>query len=107
MAGAVAPILRHFLANETNSLLSDEILARVRGMIADVAGQLLDQLAKASGKAAVSPQPKTLQYIADQMVPARQQDEATRKIVAFSSWSCSLSPASLAKRLTSRASRDR
>lgn len=49
VAGTVAPILRHLLANEGNSLFSDEIVARVRGMVADVAEQLLDQLALAAG----------------------------------------------------------
>ena len=48
-AATVAPILRHLLANEGNSLFSDEIIARVRGMVADVAEQLFDQLALAAG----------------------------------------------------------
>ncbi|QDH34802.1 hypothetical protein [Porphyrobacter sp. YT40] len=39
--GAVVPVLRHLLASEANGLVSDAILARVRGMIGDLAAQLL------------------------------------------------------------------
>lgn len=35
------PILRHLLANDDNGLFSDEMIARVRGMMLDLAGQLL------------------------------------------------------------------
>lgn len=42
MAGTIAPILRHLLANSEHSLFSDEILASMRGMLGDVARQLLD-----------------------------------------------------------------
>lgn len=38
---AVVPVLRHLLGCDTPALLSDAILARVRGMIADCAAQLL------------------------------------------------------------------
>jgi hypothetical protein len=38
---AVVPVLRHLLSCETPALLSDAILARVRGMIADCAAQWL------------------------------------------------------------------
>lgn len=40
----VLPILRHLIAAEDSSVFSDEILARIRGMLADMAGQLLDAL---------------------------------------------------------------
>jgi hypothetical protein len=35
------PVLRHFLANDDSGLFSDEMIARVRGMVLDVAEQLL------------------------------------------------------------------
>ena len=38
---AVVPVLRHLLSCETPALLSDAIIARVRGMIGDIAAQLL------------------------------------------------------------------
>lgn len=38
---AVVPVLRHLLASEAQALLSDAILARVRGMILDCAAQLI------------------------------------------------------------------
>ncbi|MGE4303530.1 MAG: hypothetical protein AB7E24_05795 [Novosphingobium sp.] len=44
MAQTVLPILRHLIAAEASSVFSDEILARVRGMLADLASGLLDSL---------------------------------------------------------------
>lgn len=41
MVGMLAPILRHLLVNDDRSLFSDETVARVRGMIDSIAGQLL------------------------------------------------------------------
>lgn len=38
---AVVPVLRHLLGSEAQGLVSDALLARVRGMILDLAGQLL------------------------------------------------------------------
>ncbi len=38
---AVVPVLRHLLASEAQALLSDAILARVRGMILDCGAQLI------------------------------------------------------------------
>lgn len=52
--GAVAhvvPILRHLLRSDDNSIFSDEIVARVRGMFVDVARQLVIALAAAAGHA--------------------------------------------------------
>ena len=48
---SIAPILRHLLANDEHSVFGDEVIARVRGMLADVARQLLDALAAARGDA--------------------------------------------------------
>jgi hypothetical protein len=42
-----APILRHLLVNEDRALFSDEVVARVRGMLADIARQLLHAQAEA------------------------------------------------------------
>ncbi|MDE2595305.1 MAG: hypothetical protein KGL44_00355 [Sphingomonadales bacterium] len=49
MLGSITPILRHLLANDDHSVFGDEIIARVRGVLADLVGQLLDELAKAGG----------------------------------------------------------
>ena len=49
LIATIAPILRHLLANDEHSVFSDEIIARVRGMMADVARQILTELAIASG----------------------------------------------------------
>ena len=39
--GAVVPVLRHLLASDGQRLVSDAVLARVRGMLSDLAAQLL------------------------------------------------------------------
>ena len=41
---SIGPILRHLLANDEHSVFGDEIIARVRSMLADLARQLLDAL---------------------------------------------------------------
>lgn len=50
MIGTITPILRHLLANSEHSVFSDEIIARARGMFADMARQLLDAMASAQGE---------------------------------------------------------
>lgn len=42
---AVVPVMRHLLASEAQALVSDAILARVRGMVQDLAAQLLAAMA--------------------------------------------------------------
>lgn len=48
---STGPILHHFLASDDHSLFSDEVVARVRGMVAHVAEQLLVAQAEAGGVA--------------------------------------------------------
>ena len=45
-----APILAHLLRSDDNSIFSDEIVARVRGMFHDLARQLVIALAEATGE---------------------------------------------------------
>lgn len=47
----MGPILRHLLGNDDNSIFSDEVIARVRGIIADLARQLVQALGEAAGHA--------------------------------------------------------
>jgi hypothetical protein len=47
MIGTIAPILRHLLTNDEHSVFGDEIIAAMRGMMSDVARQLLDACAEA------------------------------------------------------------
>jgi hypothetical protein len=42
--GTVPPVLRHLLASDDSGLFADAILARVRGMIADIAQQLVEHM---------------------------------------------------------------
>lgn len=48
-AQTILPILRHLISAEVNSVFSDEILARVRGMLGDLASQLLEALVACRG----------------------------------------------------------
>lgn len=52
--GTLGPILRHLLASDDNTLFSDEIIARVRGMLGDVARQLLHAQANAAEASDIS-----------------------------------------------------
>jgi hypothetical protein len=47
--GTIAPILGHLLANQDHSLFSDEIVSRTRGMVGDIARQMLVAQAEAAG----------------------------------------------------------
>ncbi|WP_156839246.1 hypothetical protein [Novosphingobium aquimarinum] len=49
MAGTILPILRHLITNDDNSVFSDEIIARIRGMMTDLATQLTESLSQVSG----------------------------------------------------------
>src|SRR3954463_11241358 len=49
---SAAPVLRHFISNDDPELVTEEIIARVRGMLRDLAGQLLE--ATSSGALAAS-----------------------------------------------------
>lgn len=49
-SATVIPILQHLLASDGNSLFSEEIVARVRGMVANVAEQLVETLRIAAGE---------------------------------------------------------
>lgn len=42
LAGTVLPILRHLLSNESGAVFGDEVIARVRAMLAHLTGELLD-----------------------------------------------------------------
>ncbi len=60
--GSVVPVLRHLLASEGQRLVSDAILARVRGMLSDLAAQLI---------AAAAGRDPALRLSADSDLPAR------------------------------------
>ncbi|KHS48988.1 hypothetical protein [Novosphingobium subterraneum] len=45
----MGPILQHLLRNDDNSIFSDEIIARVRGMLSDLARQLVQAVGQAAG----------------------------------------------------------
>ncbi|MEP7223093.1 MAG: hypothetical protein ABI673_10575 [Novosphingobium sp.] len=51
MIGTIVPIIRHLVASDDQSVFSEEIVARTRGMLEHVARQLLAALAVAENKA--------------------------------------------------------
>lgn len=51
MIGTIIPIMRHLLASDDHSVFSEEIVARTRAMLEDVAGQLLVARGEASDAA--------------------------------------------------------
>lgn len=74
MAIATArPILRHLLINDDDALFSDEVIARIRGMMLDIARQLLEALADA---AAASDQQAFVAERQDQLAHALCADPA-------------------------------
>lgn len=50
MLGATRPLLRHLLVNEDPTLISEEMVARVRGMILDIARQLVIARSEGGGQ---------------------------------------------------------
>lgn len=66
--GSVAPVLRHLLASEDSSIFGDEVIARVRGMTADVACQLLQELAVASGDELAEPAPADVEALSAALI---------------------------------------
>lgn len=65
MLGTIAPILRHLLANDDHSVFGDEIIARVRGVTADLSRQLLDE---AAGPGQAEPAPARVDALASALV---------------------------------------
>lgn len=61
--GTIGPVLGHLLANQDHSLFSDEIVSRVRGMVGDIARQLLVAQAE-------------LRPVADPQVPPHRSRDA-------------------------------
>lgn len=55
MLSTIGPVLRHLVASDARSVFADEIVARVRGMIADLVGQLLRELDGSDPVVAPSP----------------------------------------------------
>jgi hypothetical protein len=73
MIATARPILRHLLANDDNGLFSDETIARVRGMMLDMAEQLLFAQA---GAADVRDRPAYIAERQDDLAQALLEDTA-------------------------------
>lgn len=71
---SVVPVLQHLLASEAHSLLSDAVLARVRGMIHDCAAQVMAAMAghDPASRALLHTDPSALEACADALL----EDEA-------------------------------
>ncbi|MCB2080200.1 MAG: hypothetical protein KDE55_21195 [Novosphingobium sp.] len=69
MTSTVVPILRHLLLSDGNSVFTDEILARVRGMVGDIAVQLLDEMQGAqSGRDSIAHDQSDIAGLSDRLI---------------------------------------
>lgn len=73
LIAATRPILRHLLAHDDDALFSDEIVARVRGMMLDLARQLLTAQAEA---AEIADCPRFVAERQDELAQAMFEDAA-------------------------------
>jgi hypothetical protein len=64
-AAAVVPVLRHLLASDAQALVSDAVLARVRGMIGDCAAQMLTAM---NGRDTALPEQATQDHFAEALL---------------------------------------
>lgn len=64
-ATAVVPVLRHLLASDAQALVSDAVLARVRGMIGDCAAQMLTAM---NGRGTALPEQATQDHFAEALL---------------------------------------
>lgn len=65
LLGTIAPVLRHLIINEDHSFFGDEIIARTRGMLDDLASQLLAAVDREAGRTtANAPSPEALDALA-------------------------------------------
>jgi hypothetical protein len=65
MIGTIVPIMRHLLVSDDHSVFSEEIVARTRSMLEDVARQLL--IARAEAEKASDPRALSHDHVADFM----------------------------------------
>lgn len=85
---AVVPVLRHLLGSEAQGLVSEAILARVRGMFLDIAAQLLaaqtghDPVARAPGGDTASLDALAESLLSDEALLAHCHALATESLVA-------------------------
>jgi hypothetical protein len=64
VARTITPILKHLLGNGSNSVFTDDVIASSRGMVSDVARQLLELLGKSYDEAAApDPDPAEIHAI--------------------------------------------
>lgn len=65
---SVGPVLRHLLANDEPSIFADDVIATVRGMVADIARQLLAAVAQVEGRADLRPDPSQVQPLCELLI---------------------------------------
>lgn len=59
--GTIGPILRHLLANSDQSLYSDEVVARIRGVTADIARQMMERICDSEDRGPLVAAPEHLE----------------------------------------------
>lgn len=66
--GTVAPILRHLLTNDDQTMFADDVIARVRGMTSDIARQLLMRAADRRSEEGPEPGSAEIEALAARLV---------------------------------------
>lgn len=65
---SIGPVLRHLLASEELSIFADDVVAAVRGMVMDIARQLLVAVSQVQGHADLRPDPSQVEALSDRLI---------------------------------------
>lgn len=65
---SIGPVLRHLLASEEFSIFADDVVATVRGMVADIARQLLGAVSQVQGHADLRSDPPQVEALSERLI---------------------------------------
>lgn len=69
---SIGPVLRHLLVSEELSIFADDVVATVRGMVTDIARQLLGAVSQVQGQADVRPDPSRIEALCQRLIDQGQ-----------------------------------
>lgn len=65
---SIGPVLRHLLASQELSFFADDVVAAVRGMVIDIARQLLSAVSQMQGHADLQPNPSLVEALSNTLI---------------------------------------
>lgn len=65
---SIGPVLRHLLASQELSFFADDVVAAVRGMVMDIARQLLSAVPQVQGHADLQPDPSLVEALSNTLI---------------------------------------